>query len=835
MSKRLFKMLLALTLVAAMLMGLCLTALADDMPPAMPGDMGGMPPEMGGMPGGMMMGGGDVPPPPPDGGSRTFYYAEDQDGFIQTELADGTYTDAVFPDFAQADTFGNAVRARDYRSVTLNNAAIFKTAGAKGGDDSSFYGVNSGLLVCDHATVGMNDGFVLTDASGANGIFAYGYANTALDNVTVVTNQNGSGGIMVAGGGTLTAQNCNVWTEGGSSAAIRSDRGSGIMTIDGGTYVSNGSLGTGSPAIYCVADITVSDSILIARNAQAMCFEGRNPGKLYNCYLEGNYTASDDDEASNVMVYQSMSGDAAEGTSYFTMVDGVLADKCALSNAKMFYTTNTYCYISLANVEMRYANETEPFLLCACNTNMRGWGKAGANGSECGLCCIDQDVKGDIIYDTFSFPSCFFTQGTNVESTIYAREDNGTRGCDVYMDASSVWTLTGDSLVRDLYTGGASIVGADGKAVAIKAADGTVYAQGDSAFTLTVTGTYSVEDHSAQSYMPQIGTATEYSFDPEALRAEYVNAAFDPAAVDADACVKPEVQFTTAKTLEEAFVPGLNSSPVVVPTNQALSVNGIALPVAPAAYNCDGYNYFKIRDLAMLLSATSAKFNVSYDEAQNAVVVELGKDYVPVGGELAAVGEPTKVLVSPQSFLLNGAPVAPDAYNIDGNNYFKLADLGAILGFEVGYDEATRTILVNTGDADFTMPQIIVSDPLAEPAPAPAEPAPAPAPAEPAPAPVAGGTDDAAYKAYLKAFVASCEDITASGAAEEFYAAIDAGNFTEKPCVMLFEEAPFGGGWFGEKAMTYDEFVAAGGVYVIGDHASNGGRLDDQPDAAPAM
>lgn len=106
--------------------------------------------------------------------------------------------------------------------------------------------------------------------------------------------------------------------------AIRSDRGSGLMEIDGGTYIANGSKGTGSPAVYCVADITVANATMQANNAQAICFEGRNPFHMYNSYLEGNYTASDDDENCNVMVYQSMSGDSEEGTTYCTMVGGVL-------------------------------------------------------------------------------------------------------------------------------------------------------------------------------------------------------------------------------------------------------------------------------------------------------------------------------------------------------------------------------------------------------------------------------------------------------------------------------------------------------------------------------
>ena len=477
--------------------------------------------------------GGDVPPPPPGGGSMTFYT-----GDAVTDLESGDYTDEVFPD-STADT-EVALRIGPGVTATLKNATVTKTAGDLTGDDSSFYGVNSGVLAYseDSATpaeLTMEGGSVETSASGANGIFAYGSATINLKDTSVTTTgEGGSGGIMVAGGGTLYAEDCTVVTEGGSSAAIRSDRGSGKMVIDGGTYIANGSKGTGSPAIYCVADITVSNATMQAGNAQAICFEGRNPFQMYNSYLEGNYTASDDDENCNVMVYQSMSGDSEEGTTYCTMVGGVLKanNESENGNAKMFYTTNTYCYISLSDVEMIYSDTMETFLLCACNTNARGWGTAGANGSECVLYTIDQAVEKNIVYDTWSYLGCFFTQGTTVESAILCREDNGDRGCDVYMDATSTWTVTGDSLVRDLYTGGAQIIGADGKAVSIVSPDGTAYVEGDGQYTITVTGTYSEEDKSGFANVPGIGTVAdgEYTFNTDVE--SFVDLSYIPTAPD---------------------------------------------------------------------------------------------------------------------------------------------------------------------------------------------------------------------------------------------------------------------------------------------------------------
>ena len=484
---------------------------------------------MDGMPPGGFGGDGAPPPPPPGGGSMTFYT-----GDAVTDLESGDYVDQVFPDSTGETEV--ALRVGPGVTASMKDTTVTKTAGNMTGDDGSFYGVNSGVLSYSEdattpASLTIDGGTVETAAKGANGVFAYGFSTIDLDGVTVTTTgEGGAGGIMVAGGGTLHAKDCTVTTEGGSSAAIRSDRGSGIMTIDGGTYIANGSLGTGSPAVYCVADITVSNATMQANNAQAICFEGRNPFHMYNSYLEGNYTASDDDENCNVMVYQSMSGDSEEGTTFCNMVGGVLKanNVSENGNAKMFYTTNTYCYISLCDVEMVYPEGMETFLLCACNTNQRGWGTAGANGSECVLYTVDQDMDGNIIYDTWSYLGVYMTADSELTGAILCREDNGNRGCDVYMDAASQWTVTGDSIVRDFYTGGAEIEDENDKLVSIVGSDGTEYVKGDSPYTITVTGKYGEDDLTGYENVPGIGTVAdgEYTFDTDVD--EFVNLDYIP-------------------------------------------------------------------------------------------------------------------------------------------------------------------------------------------------------------------------------------------------------------------------------------------------------------------
>ena len=132
----------------------------------------------------------------------------------------------------------------------------------------------------------------------------------------------------------------------------------------------------------------------------------------------------------------------------------------------------------------------------------------------------------------------------------------------------------------------------------------------------------------------------------------------------------------------------------VVASPQNLSVDGVDADCDK--YNIDGSNYFKLRDLAQLLSKTDSRFSVSFDEQSNAVTVVSGKEYTPVGGELARGRDQSKTaVVSKQSVLIDGKVAdGLSVYNIGGNNYFKLRDLGDALCFTVDYDADSNTAIV---------------------------------------------------------------------------------------------------------------------------------------------
>ena len=56
------------------------------------------------------------------------------------------------------------------------------------------------------------------------------------------------------------------------------------------------------------------------------------------------------------------------------------------------------------------------------------------------------------------------------------------------------------------------------------------------------------------------------------------------------------------------------------------------------------------------------------------------------------------VIASPSThhITVDGVPVSVEAYNIDGNNYFQLRDLARLVGFNVTWDNTTRTVEIDT-------------------------------------------------------------------------------------------------------------------------------------------
>lgn len=386
---------------------------------------------------------------------------------------------------ASTGTDENAVNVSEGASVTLKDVTITRDSSeSTGGDNSSFYGVGAAVLATD-GNAYVKGGTVTTDAAGGAGLFAYNNGTVYAADTKITTKQDTSGGIHAAGGGTFYAWDLDVETNGESSAAIRSDRGGGKMVVDGGTYTSNG---TGSPAIYSTADIAVNEATLAANGSEAICIEGLNSIYLYDSDLTGNMSDDSRNDCTwNVILYQSMSGDSEVGNSTFEMDGGSLTAK----NGGMFYTTNTESTITLDDVDITNAEDSEFFLKCTGNANQRGWGTTGANGADCLFTAIDQTMEGNVIWDSISDLDFYMTGESTLTGAVVQDESNAGGGggdgyCNLYIGEDATWIVTGDSTVSALHCAG-TIEDNEGKTVTVKGTDGTVYVKGDGSYTITVT------------------------------------------------------------------------------------------------------------------------------------------------------------------------------------------------------------------------------------------------------------------------------------------------------------------------------------------------------------
>lgn len=122
------------------------------------------------------------------------------------------------------------------------------------------------------------------------------------------------------------------------------------------------------------------------------------------------------------------------------------------------------------------------------------------------------------------------------------------------------------------------------------------------------------------------------------------------------------------------------------PTNDKLTVNGRA--VTPTAYKINNANYFKLRDVAVLLNGSPKQFSVGYDGGTGTVTITTGQPYTPNGSELKGVPAANGIAnISNNAILINGVRVDLTVYKIGGTNYFQIRDLAKKLDFNVGWTQ----------------------------------------------------------------------------------------------------------------------------------------------------
>lgn len=354
-----------------------------------------------------------------------------------------------------------------------NNTAASATVESVGGGQS-FGGsgeVTQGAAATTISEDGTYSGESYTSTGDDENALRVDGATVTIKNATVTSSAQNGNGVFSYGSGTTGASNLVVETSGNSSAAIRSDRG-GTVNVSGGAYTSNG---YNSPAVYSTADITVKNANLTANNSEALVIEGKNSITLEDCYATGNMSdtkgTSSSENVHNVMIYQSMSGDADVGTSVFSMTGGSLVG----SSGDMFYITNTHCLLTLSGVNIVNNDADGALLRVVGNSASRGWGTAGSNGAQVEFAADGQTLAGDIIVDTISNLTMTMKNGSTFTGTINIVDnaEGGTAVSDnaiVAIENGCTWNLTGNCTLTSLTNNGT--INFNGYTITL--ADGTV-------------------------------------------------------------------------------------------------------------------------------------------------------------------------------------------------------------------------------------------------------------------------------------------------------------------------------------------------------------------------
>lgn len=157
--------------------------------------------------------------------------------------------------------------------------------------------------------------------------------------------------------------------------------------------------------------------------------------------------------------------------------------------------------------------------------------------------------------------------------------------------------------------------------------------------------------------------------------------------------ITPNASANTAAALPQS------TSVKIQPSTHVVTVDGER--VDPQGYNINGYNFYKLRDIAYILNGTDSQFNVTWDGANNRIVLTDGAAYQEVGGEMtsSASAEIKNVSESDSTIVLDGKTLSLTGYRINGNNYYKIRDVGSALGFSVDFDPETEIVLIGSANA----------------------------------------------------------------------------------------------------------------------------------------
>ena len=390
-----------------------------------------MTPPSGKAPSGPPPDGSTPPGPPPDGkgGPGMQQEAQSADSLKASYVVNKVTASKENATITSAAADENAVLVRNGGNLTLKGAILQKSGDSSNNEDSNFTGLNAAFLA-NNSTAAICNTEINTASEGSNAVFATGKNSTiTVDHVKIHTTKGSSRGLDATYGGTIIAQDVDIATEGAHCAALATDRGEGTVTVTRGTLST---AGDGSPCIYSTGIIKAIDSKGIATGSEIAVVEGKNSIALENTQLVGNVKHG-------IMLYQSFSGDADNGTANFSAKNSKLTN---LSNGPMFYITNTKAVATLENTILDSNGTT------LINVTSDHWGATGKNGGDFTFTARNQKLNGDALANSISSITMQLEDGALWEGSF--NKDNAAKTAAIVLSSKASWSLTADSYVTSL-------------------------------------------------------------------------------------------------------------------------------------------------------------------------------------------------------------------------------------------------------------------------------------------------------------------------------------------------------------------------------------------------
>jgi hypothetical protein len=339
----------------------------------------------------------------------------------------GVYTIAAKSDKSAGKTFSSdtkdvsAIYVKGGGDLTLTDAAITTTADTSSQDNSTQYGLNAAVLGGHGGKIKITGGSITTAGTGASAVYAAG-ATITVSKTTISAAGEGAHGIIASAGGTMTLADLDIATSGANAAAIATEKGSGMITVTGGTITTAGDK---SPTLYATGVVRVSGASLTATAAEGAILEGNATLTLIDTKLTG-------EKERGVLIYQPGATSVAGETGTFNMKGGSLT----ATDGPLFFITNTTASIVVSGVTLNASQGT----LVKAGSDV--WGTAGSNGGMVSFTADHETLTGDLAAET---PSSITAKLQN-QTTLTGK----VKGASISLDSSCIWTVTDDSTVNVL-------------------------------------------------------------------------------------------------------------------------------------------------------------------------------------------------------------------------------------------------------------------------------------------------------------------------------------------------------------------------------------------------